>query len=396
VGGGYANLSAGNAAAVGGGVNNSVYGYAATIPGGYQNVAVGQYSFAAGQNARVNHDGSFVWSDGSSLAGFASTGINEFDVRAYGGVNFVTGGAGVTLDGQTVATANALTNLSAASITSGTLADARLSANMALRTGGNAFTGQQTVAGGSLGIGTLSPVKLLQVGDSTVPLSEGMIHLGSRSVSGSSLRDWELGVPQTGDVVTGEGYSFVVRDTTASANARLIIKWGTGNVGIGTSTPGFTLDVNGNAHRADNSANWTIASDRRLKRDINRLTDGLATLARLNPVCFRYTDDYLREHPGCTDKERFGIVAQEFQEVFPDYVTKDKDGILSVDVSPVTFYNTAAIRELNQKLEFTLAAQKKAAESKDGAIQKLEQSNQDLRRRLDRLECMMSDRVGGN
>jgi hypothetical protein len=129
---------------------------------------------------------------------------------------------------------------------------------------------------------------------------------------------------------------------------------------------------------------------------LNSLTDGLAMLPRLNAVRFHYTDDYLREHPGCTDNERLGIVAQEFQEVFPDYVTKDKDGILSVDVSPITFYNTAAIRELNQKLEFTLAAQKKAAEAKDGAIQKLEQSNQDLRRRLDRLECMMSDRVGGN
>jgi len=31
----------------------------------------------------------------------------------------------------------------------------------------------------------------------------------------------------------------------------------------------------------------------------------------LNPVRFHYTEDYLHEHPGCADKERFGIVAPD-------------------------------------------------------------------------------------
>jgi hypothetical protein len=34
-----------------------------------------------------------------------------------------------------------------------------------------------------------------------------------------------------------------------------------GNVGIGTLTPGYKLEVNGSAHRVDNSANWTVSSD---------------------------------------------------------------------------------------------------------------------------------------
>jgi len=106
VGGGYGNFSSGEGAAVGGGVNNSAVANEATVPGGYQNIAAGQYSFAAGQNARANHDGSFVWSDESSFTTFVSTGINEFDVRAYGGVHFVTGGAGLVIDGQTVGVGN--------------------------------------------------------------------------------------------------------------------------------------------------------------------------------------------------------------------------------------------------------------------------------------------------
>lgn len=53
--------------------------------------------------------------------------------------------------------AKQIPELDAAKIASGNLADARLSANVALRAGGNAFTGNQTVMGGSVGIGTASP-----------------------------------------------------------------------------------------------------------------------------------------------------------------------------------------------------------------------------------------------
>src|SRR5262249_35054853 len=53
---------------------------------------------------------------------------NEFAVRANGGVRVVTSGAGLTLDGLALATANQLTTLDAADIISGTLAPARMPA----------------------------------------------------------------------------------------------------------------------------------------------------------------------------------------------------------------------------------------------------------------------------
>jgi len=198
------------------------------------------------------------------------------------------------------------------------------------------------------------------------------------------LREWELGVPQAGDVVSGEGYFFVIRDTTASATARFFIKWGSGNVGIGTSTPGYTLEVNGSAHRVDNSANWTVASDRRLKRDITELSDSLATLERLRPVRFRYTEEYEREHPACADQERFGVVAQEFREVFPEYVSEDKNGLLSVDISPITFYNTAALHELHEQLKH-----------KEAQLQRLEKQNENWLQRLEKLERLLTEKNGG-
>jgi hypothetical protein len=55
------------------------------VPGGIANEAAGVNSFAAGQRAKANHDGTFVWGDQIS-ADFTSTGANQFLIRAVGGV----------------------------------------------------------------------------------------------------------------------------------------------------------------------------------------------------------------------------------------------------------------------------------------------------------------------
>ena len=61
----------------------------ATVPGGYDNEAGGDTSFAAGNHAKASHDGAFVWAD-SGTADFASTGSNQFLIRASGGVGIGT------------------------------------------------------------------------------------------------------------------------------------------------------------------------------------------------------------------------------------------------------------------------------------------------------------------
>jgi hypothetical protein len=57
----------------------------ATVPGGFGNAAQGNYSFAAGHRAQANHQGAFVWADAAN-ADLASTGDNQFIVRASGGI----------------------------------------------------------------------------------------------------------------------------------------------------------------------------------------------------------------------------------------------------------------------------------------------------------------------
>jgi hypothetical protein len=105
IAGGMSNTISANTAngTIGGGGLNTVGGTNGTVPGGRNNSAAGNYSFAAGQQAQALHQGAFVWAD-SQNASFASTANDQFNVRAQGGARFVTGGAGLSVDGSPVLT----------------------------------------------------------------------------------------------------------------------------------------------------------------------------------------------------------------------------------------------------------------------------------------------------
>ena len=83
----------------------------------------------------------------------------------------------------------------------------------------------------------------------------------------------------------------------------------------------------------------------------------MGTLERVKLVSFRYTDDYRRVHTGVQDRRYLNVVAQEFQEVFPEHVKSsgetlpDASEILQVDTHPLTIYSAAAVQELNDQLK---------------------------------------------
>lgn len=96
VAGGDANTASGALAAIAGGNLNTAIGANSFVAGGGNNQAGGDFSFAAGSHAHVRSaaevgntsgdQGSFVWADQSSASAFATTGPNQFLIRAIGGV----------------------------------------------------------------------------------------------------------------------------------------------------------------------------------------------------------------------------------------------------------------------------------------------------------------------
>ena len=95
VGGGRGNTPSGTGATVAGGIGNTASGSQAAVPGGFQNTAAADYGLAAGQRAKANHQGAFVWADSNNFD-FASTAANEFSVRSTGGARFVSAINGAT------------------------------------------------------------------------------------------------------------------------------------------------------------------------------------------------------------------------------------------------------------------------------------------------------------
>ena len=176
ISGGRQNIVQSNAqySAIVGGYQNAVSNDAfyATVVGGNQNLAAGNYALAAGNRAKANHRGAFVWAD-STAADFGSTANNQFLIRAAGGVGIGTAQPASALQVAGTVTATSFTgdgagltnlnlaggnfggqfspsqipDLDAAKITTGTFADARLSPNVPTLNGVNTFTSANTFGG---------------------------------------------------------------------------------------------------------------------------------------------------------------------------------------------------------------------------------------------------------
>lgn len=87
VAGGRKNRADGSGSVCIGGHEDTCLGADGATLGGYRNrvASTAKYSMAAGKRAKADHAGSFVWGD-STDADFASTGVNQFLIRATGGV----------------------------------------------------------------------------------------------------------------------------------------------------------------------------------------------------------------------------------------------------------------------------------------------------------------------
>jgi hypothetical protein len=150
------------------------------------------------------------------------------------------------------------------------------------------------------------------------------------------------------------------------------------NLGIRRSPAVNTLEVEGSASKTT-AGNWLANSDRRIKTSIHPITDALATLDRVKLVGFRYTPEYLTQHPSLEDRTYLNVIAQEFAQVFPEHVKTsgetlpDGSDILQVDTYPLTIYSAAAVQELhreNTALRKQLDSQEKRLRDLEAAIAK--------------------------
>lgn len=353
--GGYHDVASGQLATVGGGLFNVASGGEATVPGGQDNLASGLYSFAAGYFAQATNDGTFVWADSQGTT-FASTGTNQFLIRAGGGVGIGTATPGAQLDvagasgtairvtgpaggGSTVAydlaTYNPGTNAPGARILA--TDDGVFSASLDLMTKvPGAITNPlqsrlHITSSGNVSIGVGTPGYILDVG--------GRIRLRQESL-GNSAGMW-LYQNDTGNdrgFVGLENDAYLGLWGNPGAIWGLVMNVTNGFVGIGNPAPSTYLQV---VNATCNGSSWVNASDRNLKQNFMPVNaaDVLAKVVALPVQSWDY-----KAQPG---EKHIGPVAQDFHAAF-GLNGADERHIATVDESGVAL---AAIQGLNQKLE---------------------------------------------
>ena len=94
---------------------------------------------------------------------------------------------------------------------------------------------------------------------------------------------------------------------------------------------------------------WTTGSDKKLKENITPLENNtLDKVLQLNPVRFTLKDDKEK-------KDRIGFIAQEVEELYPEYVTVSVDNegeeTRYLDYSQMVSILCKAIQELTKKVE---------------------------------------------
>ena len=260
---------------LGSGLNNTNGGWFSVVPGGRENFAGGTYSFAAGYRAKANYEGNFVWAD-SQGTDFASTGNDQFIIRAAGGVGINKNNPATALDVNGTVTASGLSLSGAARLYDNDML-LRVDSNHGLGWygGGKAF-GNATPDGPALygyGGGVLGTV---HGGLSTnVALSwnsfggvgvNGSLSVGGGVTVSDSIRVSDRQIYLRGSSDTLHGLGWFSSGTFAGANPDGPVLYGCGGgalgatcsgqvialswdyfgrVGIGKSNPNVALDVNG-------------------------------------------------------------------------------------------------------------------------------------------------------
>jgi hypothetical protein len=140
-------------------------------------------------------------------------------------------------------------------------------------------------------------------------------------------------------------------DFSSTGTNQFLIR-ASGGVGINTDSPGFALHVNGTAGKPGGGA-WSMASDARLKKDIRPLEQALARLLRLHGVTYEYKDpNAIHELPG----QQTGMIAQEVERVFPEWVETGRDGMKRLSVRGFEALTVEALRELRAEKDAQIRA----------------------------------------
>ena len=331
-------------------------------------------------------DGSSVFTGTTAYSGYIGTNLNvpfyiatngsaKVTIATTGAATFSSSVAATQLNATTTAVgyASILTNTNGASDSNGLLVKAgSVSSEYVVRFApqSDASTFFTVKGNGNVGIGTTSPHTLLTISGAAATVYG--INLGTQTPNWPSVSRY-IGIGNSnGSIATnsgfsgvefggpdsaGEGYlAFHTHDNGVASGEKVRIDK-SGNVGIGTASPSFQLQLSTDSAAKPTSALWTISSDARIKENITPYEKGLNELMQINPINYDYNG-----LAGFTKgKGGVGIIAQEIANILPDSVNsypaklnqddEEETDILNFNGHELIYVLINSIKELKAELD---------------------------------------------
>ena len=120
---------------------------------------------------------------------------------------------------------------------------------------------------------------------------------------------------------------------------------------INKTNPLATLDVNGGIRSVTSISiqNFNI-SDERFKTEVRSLDTDMEKLTMLRGVSYEFVKD-LGDDYAFPEGRHTGFIAQEVKEIFPEMVTEDDNGYLSVNYTAIIPLLVEAVKDLSAKVK---------------------------------------------
>ncbi|MGE5084970.1 MAG: tail fiber domain-containing protein, partial [Bacillota bacterium] len=358
----------------------------------------------AGQILQTNGSGTLAWVNPAYSSQWTTSGTKIYysnGTTGYVGIGTTTPTGILDVQGGTAGTGanGANINLYAQNGSNG----GHNGGNIILMPG----LGTSSGISGTVGIGTASPsstaaagtiYKLDVQGAGNASISSIGINIANTNFTLNSSADiyfYHNGTTgsRIGSLLPGSNTSALVFYTSASmvAPAEKMRLDGNGNLGIGTTAPGYKLDVQGgdiNASGSVRAAGVALTSDIRFKKNIEEVKNPLEKILALRGVTYDWRRDEFPERH-FSDRKQLGVIAQEVEKQFPEAVDTDKNGYKSVSYTSLVSPLIEAVRALYNRItriedQQTTQARQIASVQKENEI--LKKKNAELEARLNRIE----------
>jgi len=316
----------------------------------------------------------------AATAGFPSTGSQWFGLNASA-TTFSASATGT--DNLGVGTSALLDVTSGgANVALGTLAlgDLQTGAdNIAI----GAESLQHDVSGGSnVAIG--SQALVAGTGSSNVAIGYQVLQTLTSGSSNIVLGD------QAGSAYTSSETNNILIGNTGGTGDANVIRIGDAQVAFyAAGVSGKSVTTGAEVYVAANGQLGTVNSSLRFKQDVHDMGDDSETLMSLRPVSFRYKPEY-----DASGSVRYGLIAEEVEQVDPNLVVYDSDGqLMTVKYDQVNALLLNEVQRQQHTIEqqrADLAAQQATVAAALTKIDAQQSTIASLAERLNRLEARLS------